>query len=232
MTKFTRKQKIGSVLQVFRVKILKLPYIILGLFFYPFINRTKVRNKFYSGKYNWWTLQLWLMLNDDELGKEKNKGFDFDVAKVEEQGIDYSTKWGEFKASYWFNPWRNGGYNYSIYNGPIKTIEYSNQEVEIDDIVDVNKKQVDPLLRAEWVWINKFGKIDNRGVKISDKKTKLGTGLVWFNPNNDITKLYYRYSKATLFKFLFIKRYVTIQTGHFGNKFDIIIKFQKPKKNK
>jgi len=65
----TNKEKRAFWKQLFGTLLGKLPYIVLGLFFYPFIQRTKVRDKIASGTYNNYTLRLWYMLNDDELKK-------------------------------------------------------------------------------------------------------------------------------------------------------------------
>jgi hypothetical protein len=238
---FTIEQKKESVRRWRKAVFGKFPYIILGYIFYPFINRSKVREKYYSSDYNWYTLQLWYMINDDEwLKNGPFENIDYDVSKVWEKGIATGTRWGRFKASYWFNAVRNPAYNRSRTMKPLKTKSYSNQEVEIDEVYikkgAEDEEKINPLLRAEWRWIRSDGKIDNMGEKLSMDKSRVGEGLVWFNPNNDPDILDFRYSKAYK-KTIFGRRYyITHQRGDWGNKYDILFKIQrgdkKPKTKK
>lgn len=235
--RYSIEQKKESVRRLKKAVIGKLPYIILGYIFYPFIQRTKVRQKHYQGKTNWWTQQLWFMLNDDEL---RRYDVDYDINKVSEKGIDTSTRWGRFKASYWFNALRNPAYNYSRSMKPVKTESYSNQEVEINEIYikkgSKDEVKVDPLLRAEWRWVRSDGKIDNMGEKLSMEESRVGEGLVWFKPNNNPDILDFRYSKAYRLTFFGRYYYITHQRGDWGDKYDIVYKIQrgdkKPKKKK
>lgn len=221
---FTKEEKWNAKKMWFKAIFGKFPYVLLCYVFYPFIQRTKVREKYIWGRGTWWTKQLWYMLNDDEI---ERYGVDYDTQKVIEKGIDTSTRWGRFKASYWFNAWRNPAYNYSLSHRPVKVTDYSHQSVEINEIFDYNGKKVDPLDRAEWLWVQKDGKISNMGVRISHEHSKLGKGMVWYYPNQDPSLLYFRYSKAFSKEYFGKMYYVTIQFGAWGNKFDVVIKIQK-----
>jgi hypothetical protein len=223
---FTENQKKEAKKRWFKAVIGKIPYIICSYFMYPFINRSSVREEYYHGEPGWWTRQLWFMLNDDEIGRYQ---VDYDVRKVEDKGIDTSTTWGRFKASYWFNVIRNPAYNYSLTYKPIRPTDYSNQEIEIDNIKTLRGERVHPLLRAEWRWVTQDGRIDNRGVSISNDHSKVGEGLVWYNPNNDKTILDFRYSNAYSIRLLKKNFYITIQYGAWSVKYDLIIKIQKEK---
>lgn len=229
--KFTRDQKRVALRNLLTATIGKLPYIILGYIIYPFINRSKVRKKYYSGKYSWYTKQLWYMINDDEWHRYGDvDNIDYDIEKVKEKGIKTDTKWGRFKASYWFNAMRNPAYNKGRELKNYVTKKYSNQEVEIDNIYkNRGETKVNPLLRAEWRWVTKEGLIDNMGERISWKYSRIGEGLVWFNPNNNLDIVDFRYSKAFEKKVFGKSFYITFQCGDWGDKLDIIFKIQKEK---
>jgi hypothetical protein len=223
---FTKEQKKEAKRRWFKAVVGKLPYIITSYFIYPFINRSAVREEYYHGEPGWWTRQLWYMLNDDEIGRYQ---VDYDINKVREKGIDTTTSWGRFKASYWFNVIRNPAYNYSLTCKPVKPHEYSNQELEIDNVKNLKGESIHPLLRAEWKWITKEGRIDNVGEEISVKHSKVGEGLVWYNPNNDTSVLDFRYSKAWRKTIMKTPFYITIQYGAWSVKYDLVIKIQKGK---
>lgn len=205
----------------------KVPYIVAAYFFYPFIKRTKTREKFFSGKGGWWNRQLWLMLNDDELHRYT---VDYDVRKVKDAGIDTSTKWGRFKASWWFNVWRNPAYNYSLTNAPIKPTEYLvPKDGLVKDDLTKNGNYISPLMWAKWAWRNNSGQIDNRGKKVAPEHSIIGDGEVWFHPNNRKDLLYCRKSFAHKHKFLWWTIYEWFQVGAWSDKYDIIykVKFRK-----
>lgn len=224
---YTKTEKRESKRKYIKAMLGKIPYIVLGYVFYPFIFRTKVRDKYYSGNYNWWTLQLWYMLNDDEL---KRFDVDWDIDKVREKGINTDTRWGRFKASHWFNASRNPAQNYAFTHGPELSTHYENQELEIDEVFE-NGVRVSPLLRAEWVWMTKDGVLDNMGERIVFEASRLGEGLVWYNPTKTSKQLLFRYSKARYYKLFGKYYYVTVQCGAWHSKYDLIIKRQKGKKS-
>jgi len=202
-----------------RVSRIRNIYRVLGYFVYPFIQRTKVREKVYKGNVSWYTKQLWYMLNDDEISRY---GVDYDVKMVEERGIP---KW---IASYWFNALRNSGYNWLMSNPPYdKSIDsYTNKEYTIDNIVQGigdEEERVNPLNRAEWV---------KEGKKIDWEYSKRGEGEVWYHPNGDKSVSLCRYSKAYIKKFLFWDLYITIKKGEMngGRKYDSHYKLAKVKR--
>lgn len=225
--KFSKSQKRKSVFRLIKSILGKFPYIVLGYFCYPFINRGKVRDKYYASGCNWYTLQLWYMINDDEWIKNgPYTDTDYNVAKVKERGIDTSTKWGEFKATYWFNAKRNPASNYMFSRKKVKTTSYDNQEVEINNIYYLKGGEVNPLDRAEWRWIRKDGVIDNVGDKISWEYSKIGEGLVWFNPNNDPDIVDFRYSNAFRKRVFGKYFFITFQCGDWGQKYDVEFKIR------
>lgn len=198
----------------------KIPYILLGYVFYPFINRERVRDKRKLGVSNWYTEQLWFMMNDDELSRY---GVDWDIKKVKEKGIDTTTKWGRFKASYWFNALRNPAYNYSLSNGPIYPKGYDNKYFEIDDVYYQGKLS-DPTEWASWLWWTSEGRLNNAGIKVSLQHSRVGEGKSWFNPNGDSNISYCRYSKAKRYKIFNYFLYLTIQYGAWSKKYDLNFK--------
>lgn len=195
----------------------KFPYIILGWFFYPFIQRTKVREKISSGKYNDYTLGLWYMLNDDEL-----KRFDVDY-DVEKEGRA-ATRLGHNWKSYLFNAIRNGGYNFSLTFNPVIK-KYDVVEVEYNYLTR-NGSESGPLTWARWTWIQKDGTFNNKGERVVLEKSTIGKAKVWFDPKNGEDVLFCRWSKATKFSYLFWDVYHTFRIGAFGSRYDIIVKFQ------
>lgn len=201
------------------VLINKIPYIVLGWFFYPFINKSKVRSKINSSKYNDYTLGLWYMINDDELTKYD---VDYDVSKVGRA----KTKLGHFIKSYLFNAIRNPAYNYSLTFNPIDP--KGNYDV-VEVVSNTLKKKgikINTLSWARWVWVNKFGKLDNKGIHISYDSSIIGKGEFWFNPNNRKDLLYCRKSYAVSYEVLFWTVYESFKIGAFAAKYDIIYKEQ------
>jgi hypothetical protein len=201
----------------------KFPYIILGWFFYPFIQRTKVREKIKSGKYNDYTLGLWYMLNDDEL---KRFDVDYDIGKEGRA----KTRLGHNWKSYLFNAIRNGGYNYSLTFNPVIE-KYDVVEVEHNSLTRYNpvieeREKTTPLYWARWTWIQKDGSLNNKGETISPENSILGKGKIWFNPHNGEDVLYLRWSKATQYSFLIWDVYHTFRIGAFGTRYDIVLKNQ------
>lgn len=205
-----------------KVKQIRMIYRILGYVVYPFILRSKVREKVYKGNPSWYTKQLWYMLNDDEIARY---GVDYDVKMIKREKPNYNldTSWGRFKASYWFNADRNAGYNYLMSNPPypFPITSYSKPDYPIDNIViGVSVIKVDPLDRAEWV---------KKGKDIDWAKSKVGEGEVWYHPNGDESISLCRYSKAYVKKVLLWDVYITVKKGEFngGRKFDTHTKIAK-----
>lgn len=199
----------------------KLPYIVLGWFFYPFIDRSETREEYVSGEGGWWNRQLWYMLNDDDI---QANGDDWSNEKVAEKGIDTSTKWGQFKASYWFNALRNPAYNFSQSHAPENPNgSYDIVEREINEIY-LNGKKVSPLKWAEYMFINDAGKVDIKGKTLSLKHSKIGETKCWFHPNNNQEILHLRWSWTKQFRFLSWDVYRTVQLGTWTDKYDINIK--------
>jgi hypothetical protein len=182
-------------------------YRILGYFLYPFIQRTKVREKMYSGRGSKWTKTLWYILNDDELGKPENKGYDFNLPMAKEKGIPL------WFASYWFNAIRNSAYNYVLAHAPKVDAkgDYRIVEKTIDKIYQYGKK-IAPQLWAGW---------SLQDGKVVEKDSKTGIGEVWYNPQGNKDFLYMRYSYTRKRRFLFWNFYITHKEGDFGEKFDI-----------
>jgi len=182
-------------------------YRILGYFLYPFIQRTKVREKYHNGSTSKWTETLWYILNDDELGKSGNKGYDFNLAMAKEKGIPL------WFASYWFNALRNSAYNYVLAHAPEVDAkgDYRIVEKEIDEIYK-NGEKVAIQSWAGWKIIN--GKVD-------ESQSKIGEGKVWYNPQGNKNYLYMRYSYARKSRFLFWNIYTSHREGDFGEKYDI-----------
>lgn len=198
-----------------RVAVNRNVYRVFGYVMYPFIQRSKVREKVYKGNASWYTKQLWYMLNDDEI---KRYGVDYDVRMVKEKGIP---KWF---ASYWFNALRNSGYNWLMSNPPYHEpiTSYSDPEYPINNIRE-GLFEIDPLKRAEWVKTN--GEIDLG-------KSKIGEGEVWYHPNGDESVSICRYSRAYIMKFLWWNVYRTLKKGEFngGRKYDTHHKIAKIKR--
>ena len=209
--------------QLWGTLIGKLPYIILGWFFYPFIQRTKVRNKIKSGDYNNYTLGLWYMLNDDEL---KRYDVDYDIGKIGRAKTRLGNNW----KSYLFNAVRNGGYNWSLTFRPVIR-EYDIVEVEYNtltkyDSAKEERKKTTPLYWARWTWIQKDGTLNNKGETISPENSIIGKGKVWFDPKNGDDVRYCRWSQATKYSYLLWDVYYTFRIGAFGTRYDIVIKNQ------
>jgi hypothetical protein len=201
----------------------RVPYIILGFFFYPFIKRTKTREKYYSGRGGWYNRQLWYMLNDDEI---ERYGVDWDVKKINEVGINTSTKWGRFIASYWFNAIRNPGYNYALTKKPVNPKgNYGVVEVEINDLYK-NYEKVTPLYWAQWRWVNNMGVESNKGNILAYNSSVVGEGKIWFHPNNRKDLLYCRWSFANRKNIWLWDIYYVFQCGAFSDKYDIKFKWK------
>lgn len=197
--------------------------MILCRIFYPFIQRTETRERYYSGEGGWWNRQLWYMLNDDELNRYS---VDWDPKQVAEKGIDTSTKWGRFKASYWFNALRNPAYNYTLTKKPIDPEgNYDIIEKPID-LLFRNEEHVSPLYWAIWMYYRKDGTIGNSGEVLALEKSIIGESKVWFHPNNNKELLYLRWSWAKKKKFWKYRIYITFRIGAFSNKYDLFLKWK------
>jgi len=201
----------------------KFPYIVLGWIFYPFIQRTKVRQKITSGMYNNYTLGLWYMMNDDELNRYD---VDYDVGKIGRA----KTTLGHFWKSYSFNALRNPAYNFSLTFNPVIE-KYDVEEVEYNTLtkyspVTEEREKTTPLYWARWTWIQKDGSLNNKGEIISPENSIIGKGKAWFDPHNGEDVLYCRWSKATQYSYLFWDVYYTFRIGAFGQRYDIVFKNQ------
>jgi len=201
----------------------KFPYIVLGWFFYPFIQRTKVRNKIESGIYSNYTRGLWYMLNDDEL---KRYDVDYDIAKEGRAKTSLGHNWKSYK----FNALRNPAYNFSLTFNPVIK-KYDVVDVEYNTLtkyspVTEEREKVSPLYWARWTWIQKDGSLNNKGEIISPENSILGKSKVWFDPHNGEDVRYCRWSKATKYSYLLWDVYYTFRIGAFGSRYDIVLKNQ------
>ncbi len=204
-------------------------YTLLGLIFYPFINRNNVRVKMNKGTNNWWTTQLFYMTNRDDV---QENGIDWNTKMVEDKWGDHfiykrikGTKLGNLWASYWYNALRNPAYNYVLTHKPLPGV--NNEVIVIDNLVNGEGIRVNPHILARWSWETKYGNISNRGQKIREDKSLIGEALFYWNPdgNNDIT--YGMYTHARKYNFLFWTVYESSQIGVFpGNNLKYDFKFK------
>jgi len=218
----TRQLKKNFWNDLWKALLGKIPYILLGYIIYPFIKRTETRMKYHSKEGGWYNKQLWYMLNDDEI---ERYGVDFDIKKIEDKGIDTSTRWGRFKASYWFNAIRNPAGNYMFTNAPeINPTSYQIKEIEIDRITK-NEKRISPLLWAFWV-LGKEGKLNNMIGVVNEPVSHIGEGKIWYHPGNIKTLLYCRWSHTRKFNFKWFFIYTEFAIGTNDVKYDIVYKIR------